>query len=268
LGFSENKHKIVAFLLLFLVMVGIAAAMYLKSQGLEIKNISVMEFLSDIASTNDNKVIKGNDYVVNYDAKEHPTFGIYKDLVIKCTRDYLTALNKKGEEQWKIPVLLNKPLIKTAGQDLLVADIGGRDVYVIKGRNIKWEIKTDDNIINADISESGHVTVVQEQKGYKAKVITYDSNGMDIFTRNIVESFVVSAMVSPSGKQVLINGLDVSGVNATTTFEFTDILGNPFAAKVPMQNEIFPSVWYFSDNSVASVGHNPAGDGGMRSEAG
>jgi hypothetical protein len=45
-------------------------------------------------------------------------------------------------------------------------------------------------------------------------------------------------------------------VNATTTFEFTDILGNPFAAKVPIQNEIFPSVWYFSDNSVASVGEN------------
>lgn len=264
MDFSEDNQKlertgkrsgIIVFFLLLLVITAIAIAMYFKSQGLELGNISVDEFLQDLigeskAAAND----VDRDFEISYEVKEHPSFGVYKDVLVKCTGEYLIALNKKGEEQWKIPVLLDKPLIKTGGQDMLIADIGGRNLYIINGKSIKWKISTEADIINADISEDGYVTVVQEQVGYKARVTVYDPNGMDIFARNIVESFVISAMVSPSGKQVLINGLDVSGVNATTTLEFTDILGNPSAAKTLKQNEIFPSVLYLGDNSVVSAG--------------
>lgn len=257
---SNNNGKrsgVIAFILLFLVMTIIAVAMYFKSQGMEIKNISVTAFFENIMGSNEvvlNDVDR--DFEIIYEIKEHPEFMVYKDLLIKCTGEYLIALNKKGNEQWKIPILVTKPIIKSAGQDMLVADLGGRNLYVINDKSIKWNVKTTADILNADISDKGYVTVVQKQEGYKAKVITYDPNGIDIFERNIVESFVVSAMVNSSGKQVLINLLDTSGVNATTTLEFTDIFGKPFAAKVVRQNELFPSVWYLDDDSVVAVGGN------------
>jgi hypothetical protein len=244
------------FIMLFLVIIVFAIAFfaYLKSESIDISNISMKELAVRIAAIRDKKPKADSIVDIPYDIKERPVFDCYDNIIIKSTADGVKGLDKKGEELWFRSYPMGEPVIKTSASGILVFDMGGNEVCVLNGKGIKWDIKTDKSIMNADISQSGHVVVVQEAEGYKAKIRIFDPMGIEIFSRNIAEKFVISSKVSPSGKQLLINSIDASGAAATTSIEFTDMLGNPFAARVPKQNCILPSIWYLEDDSVFAVG--------------
>lgn len=249
-----KKSSIIMFLLLFLVVVGSAFFVYLKSQNIDIKTFNIKELITNRISTNGPKASEKKPVEIKYDSKEHTVFGAYKDYIVKCTKNKIQGLNKNGEEQWSIPVSLNEPAIKLSGKDMLVADIGGRDIYVINGKDIKWSNKIDNNIINADISESGYVTVVKEEKRTRGAVTVYNLQGNEYFTKGIGESFIYMAKVSPSGKQVFISSIDSSGIKANTILEITDILGKSIAAnKISQEGIIYPSFWYLNNDSMIAV---------------
>lgn len=248
-----KRTNIAMTLLLFAAVLAVAFFVYLKSQNIDISDVNIKEFIAGITSMKEKETDKEKVVEISYDAKERPAFSVYKDTVIKCTRDGISGLNKKGEELWTKSFTIENPIMKTNGTDVLIADIGGNEVCVINGSDVKWNIKVDNDIINADISESGHVTVVHEAKGYRSKIRVFDPLGVEMFERNIAEKFVLSARVSPSGKQLLINSIDAGGVSATSSLEFTDMLGNPFAARIPKDTLVFPSAWYLNDDSVFAV---------------
>jgi hypothetical protein len=241
-------------LLLVIMVFTIAFFAYLKSENIEISNIKIEELAVKIAAIREKKTKADSIVEIPYDLKERPVFSCYENVIIKCTADGIRALNKKGEELWFKSYPMEKPVVKTGANGILVYDEGGNEVCVLDEKDFKWNIKTDESIINADISRNGHVAVVQQVQGYKAKVRVFDPMGIEMFYRNIAEKFVVSSKVSPLGKQLLINSIDASGAEATSSIEFTDMFGNPFAARVPKQDFVFPSVWYLNDDSVYAVG--------------
>jgi hypothetical protein len=132
-------------------------------------------------------------------------------------------LNKKGDEEKVLQVALGKPVIKSAGNFAVIGDIGGKDIYVINGKELSWSRRIENRILNIDINEKGYVAVVHEVKGYKAGVTVFNPQGMERFTRTIAESFILSAKVLPSGRQLLINRVDTSQINANTDLEYNDI---------------------------------------------
>jgi len=238
------------FLLLVAVIVFIAYKAYLKSNEGNFTNIDIEKLISkaldDSEEVEEKKIVE-----VKYEIKDKPYFEVYNDWIIKCTIYNVTALDRNGREQWSIPLLLNKPMLKTGKSGLLIVDIGGRNIYFIKDKNIKWQKAVDGDIINADISEDGYVTVVHKMEGYKALVVLFDPEGQEIFRRYIAETFVISSKVSPSGDQVIINCLDVTGANASSYIEFTDFLGNPFAALVPKEGCMYPVLLVLNDSTFS-----------------
>lgn len=241
------------FLLLVITILGVALFVYLKSQDIDLKNISIRDLMENNLLIQGREAVGKKTFEMKYDTKDHTALSVYNNSVIICTGDSVKSFSDEGTEQWSIPVTINNPLLKTAGPYLLVADMGGKDIYVISGRGIKWSKKLDSNIINADISECGYVSVVQEAKGYKAAVTAFNLQGSPFFTRTIAENYIISARVSPSGKQVLINGVDASGIKAGASLEFTDILGTPLAGKIPKEDVIFSSAWYLDNDYVLAI---------------
>jgi hypothetical protein len=180
-----RKSSIIMFLLLFFAIIFAAFFVYAKSQNIDLKKLSIKELI-------DNKLLFGIGQPqikkygeIKYDTKEYNVFSVYKELIIKCTRNKIQAIDKNGDEVWTIPVSMNAPIIKTSENELLVADIGGRDIYVIAGKEVKWNTKTDNNIINADISKTGYVTVVKEEKRTRGAVTVYNLQGNEFFTKGI-----------------------------------------------------------------------------------
>jgi hypothetical protein len=255
---NANLHKpgtksgVILSLLLFLVVLAVACLAYLKSQGIDLKTVRIGELFSVNTSLNKDKPDKVM-FEIGFDVKSRPAFHVYRDLIIRCSNNTIKGINKKGEEVWSLNVSIEKPLLESNGHELLAADLEGKNIYVISGREIKWENKVDGNIINADISADGYVAVVQEQRGYRNIVRVFDPRGMEMFSRNIVHNYVISAKISPLSEQLVINSLDASGVEINPSIEFFDMMGSPFAAKIPQPNTIFPSVWYLDGDLLLAA---------------
>lgn len=249
-----SKVSIIMFFLLVFAVIIVAFLVYLKSNDMDFENINIKEFVIETfyeekGTKTDNREL----LELSYDGKSHPAFCVYKGLIVKSTKDYIKAINKKGEEVWVKSVSLNSPLIKTNGSELLIADLGGRSIYIFKGKDIKWEERTDYDIVNAHISREGYVTVVQKVHGYRNRVKVYDPYGVEMFYRNIAENFVLSAGVSPLGEQVVINSINTSGISVKSKLEFIKVLDeNPFAA-VLKEDMILPLVQYLDDDSLLAA---------------
>ncbi|HOJ10511.1 MAG TPA: DUF5711 family protein [Clostridiales bacterium] len=251
MGTNEKKSGVFLFILLLIAIMFTAYIAYLKSNNIDISKIGLKKLVSAAIQGHEIDADNANIFEIGYEAKDKPSFEVYREWLIKCTLYSVTAIDKKGEEQWSIPILLNKPMLQSQGGRLLVSDIGGRSIYVIEGKNIKWQKAVDGNIINASINETGYVSVVHETEGYKGMVSVYDVDGQEIFHRYINETFVLSSQVMASGQQIIINNIDASGSTAYTCIDFTDLMGNPFAALVPEQGAIYPFILALSDDSFA-----------------
>jgi len=248
-----SKTPVIMFFLLAAVILAVALLTYMKIQGVDITNFDMQEIVSAFISEDETE--EGSRVIeLEYDSRSHSSFNVYKGQIIKCTADYIKAVNKKGEEVWSKSLSMRKPMLKTNGSELLVADEGGRQVYVFKGSSIKWEAKTDSDIINAYINENGYVAIVQEAEGYRGMVKVFDPNGVEMLQRSIAENYVVGAYVSPSAENLLINSINTSGIALTSKLELSKVTEeSPFAA-ILKDDMVFVSVLYFKDDSFAAAG--------------
>jgi hypothetical protein len=252
-GQAGNKFSIISFILLLLLIISIAFLVYLKNQNGDMTNLNIKELVkSSFSNSSGRSAAEKLISEVEYDSKEHPAFAVYKNSIIKCTKDNIMCMNKKGEVLWTKSVTVSNPLIRVAGTNLLIADLNGRYFYVINGKEIKWDHQVDSNIVSADINEKGYITIVKEMKGYKGAIEVYDPQGNWVFTSAKGESFIVSAKVLPSCDKVVANMLDTSGVNADTKFEIINMAGKTVSSIVN-NNAIFPSMWTMSGDNVMAV---------------
>ncbi|MCX7711739.1 MAG: DUF5711 family protein [Clostridia bacterium] len=252
-GSTGGKSNVIVFFLLLLLIAGVAFLVYLKSQNFDFKSVRIQDIFKNSFHIKAHQETKQKDTVIPCDEKEKYAFTTYKDNLIKCTRDTVTGIDKSGNELWSVPISMSNPKVKKSSADLLVYDLGGREVVIINGKSVKWNKKLDNNIINADISESGYVSIVQELKGYKAAVSVFNLQGNEFFTRSDADNFVLGAQVSPNGKYVAVHMLDMSGGVAGTSISFMNMLGTPFAARVPKNGEVFPSLWYLKEDLLVGI---------------
>ncbi|MDP4092376.1 MAG: DUF5711 family protein [Bacillota bacterium] len=251
-GQASKKINILFFVILCLVIAGITFFAYARSQNIDIGSINILDiFRSGFSQKEDVSGKETSEF--QYDTKSHPVFSLSNDTIIECTKDSVKGLGKKGDELWSIPISMSNPMLKVSDYGILVADVGGKDVSVISGRNVKWEKTLNDNIINADINDQGYVTVVHEAKGYKGAVTAYNPQGGEIFTRFINETHVLSSKVSPSGNQVVISSVDTSGISTDMNFEITDKLGKPIK-KMVKKDSMLPYLTYMGNNNIIAAG--------------
>jgi hypothetical protein len=252
----NRKINLFLFILLFFIIIGIALLVFINTGNIDIKNLSIGEIAQKIVSTGLQDVQPGSLIEIQYDRSTHPRFCIYKDRVVVCTNDSIKAYDKNGSLSWQKSISTVNPLIFTNGSNLLVADKGGRNIYVFYGNEIKWEQRLDGLIQNAHINRSGYVTVVHEKEGYKGCVKIYDSRGVELITRLVAENHILSSYLSPSSKYYLINSINTGDYHVTSKLEFIEMYANePFAA-IAGENDIISVIRYLEDDSFIAVSDN------------
>jgi hypothetical protein len=253
---TYRRTNIIPFILLLLAVASVASLVYLKSQGVDLKNISIRNIadLGRIFSGSSSQTMLYSSSEIKYSNKEHVAFTAFTDFLVTCTRDNIRFLDKTGDEQRTIPVSMNSPVFSTTNNWLLAADIGGKEITLFDRNVVKWSGSADGNIINADVGANGDIAVVHEAKGYKAALTVYDQNGRKRFSTQLAERFVLSASISPSGKYVLITFIDASGVYSSTVIKTVDIYGEKFGTEAQKENDIYIAAHYFGDDSYAAVG--------------
>lgn len=254
---NGNKSSLIVAVLLLAVIVVTAFIVYLKSQNIDLGNFSVKDFFTQGLSSSSSK---GNEPALSEfkcDGSEEAVFTALKGYVIRCDRNSISGLNRNGGVEWQVSVSMSNPIVKTAGPYLLVGDKGGRDIYVIKNKTVKWDKKLDSNIINLSINEDGYVAVVVEKERYEGIVCVYDSDGDKIFDHGEPDIYLLDAKVSPSDKHVLLSEVDASGTSTNSCLKIINFTGT-IEAIFKGTDEIIASTWFMKNDSVLAVSDKEA----------
>lgn len=255
-NYERKSSNILATLLLVFAIVVVALYAYLKSQDSDFSSLG----FDKIFSTGSAEKEKENAFSVigeiPYDSNENSVFAIYKDFIVKAGSDGIKFWDKKGNEVWNDSVTMSKPILKTNGTDLVAADMAGLDFVVLSGKAEKWRGRADGNIINADISNSGYVTILSRAKRYGGEATVYDSYGIEKFKAFIANNFPLVSKVSPSSREMIVNCINTSGAKVQTYMKLYDTGREEALAGNVLEplNCIYPVIWYAGDDSIYLAG--------------
>lgn len=100
----------------------------------------------------------------------------FAEGMLKYSRDGISYLNRKGEEQWNQSYQIKTPFVVTGEESAVVADKGGNDIIVFQKNGVKGEIHTTLPIEKIAVSEQGIVCAVLKD-ALAPKIICYDTAG-------------------------------------------------------------------------------------------
>ncbi len=104
------------------------------------------------------------------------------------------------------------PIMSVSDTRVLVFDQGGNDIYVYNLSGLIDTLKTDNDIINANISRSGSFAVSTHSDNYTSVVTVYDKNFNLIFTWNSAKDIINNVLLNPRGNKIAVSSLNsVSG---------------------------------------------------------
>lgn len=121
--------------------------------------------------------------------------------ILKYSRDGISYLNQKGEEQWNQPYQIKNPFIEGNEISAAVADKGGNDIFVFQEDGVKGEIHTTLPIQRIDVSEQGIVCAVLKNEA-SPKIVCYDTAGNILVEHKASlngTGYPVDASISPDG---------------------------------------------------------------------
>lgn len=250
---QKKKSHLLTFFLLLLTVLLVASLVFIKSKNVNYEDISLENILNGKLAATLAKQPEPQNISINYDSTEEPGFTVYKGLLIKSDKDTVRAFNAKGEMEWSLMVSVGKPQVEANRSGLLIADMGGRNIYMVQGGKVSWTHKMSGSIFRADISEDGYISVVHKEPLCTAAVTVFNSQGKELFTRGLADNFVLSAKVSPSKKKVLFNTVDILGISSSTVLELFDTLSGEPVGTVKREDTLYPFVWFMQDDMIAAV---------------
>lgn len=126
----------------------------------------------------------------------------FADGMLKYSRDGISYMNQKGEEQWNQPYQIKNPFIETNDNSAAAYDKGGNDIFVFQKDGIKGEIHTALPIQKIAVSQQGIVCVILKDES-APKIICYDTAGnilVEHKTSLAGTGYPMDVSISPDGE--------------------------------------------------------------------
>lgn len=100
----------------------------------------------------------------------------FADGVLKYSRDGVSYLNRKGQEQWNQPYQIKNPFVDVNQKSAAIADKGGNSIIVLQKEGLKGEIRTTLPIERITVSEQGIVAAILKNET-NPQIVCYDTAG-------------------------------------------------------------------------------------------
>lgn len=126
----------------------------------------------------------------------------FADGILKYSRDGISYLDQKGEEQWNHSYQIKNPYIEAGNSSAVVADKGGNDILVVQEDGVKGEIHTAMPIEKVSVSEQGIVGAILKNDT-SAEIMCYDIAGnllVEHKTSSVGTGYPLDIALSEDGK--------------------------------------------------------------------
>lgn len=183
----------------------------------------------------------------------------YKGGLLRYDRDGVTVVDEKGTSTWGASYEMSNPSVDTCEESVVIADIGGTELYVRKETENGTEFSVDYPIVQAVVSKQGVVAVVTEE-GVSNTISIYnpfdksDKLLAEIPT-NVEDGYPVSIDISNDGSSIVASYLCVtSGVvqSRVAFYNFSEVgkNANCLVGAKNYDETVVSEVKYISDESV------------------
>ena len=154
----------------------------------------------------------------------------YQGGIIRYGRDGVTAVDQKGNAIWSGSYEMANPKADTCEYSTVIADIGGKSLYVHRGEGTGTELTVDCPIVQACISRQGVVAVLLEEASSNTIALynPFDKSEKLLaeIPTNVEDGYPISLDLSPDGSSVVASYLGVmtGAVQSRAVFyNFTDV---------------------------------------------
>lgn len=196
------------------------------------------------------------------DTSDSSDYAVFGEGIVRYTRDGVTFLNRKNEEQWIQPSQFKNPSIDLQKDAFAVGDIGGNNIQVFTVEGLKGEIETALPIEKFSVSNQGIVSVILKSEG-APQIVTYDAVG-NILVENQVSmansGYPVALEMSPNGNVLMVSYLSTSGSTLKTKvvcYNFGEAGEKQAEHQVGIEeyeDSIMPEIYFVNDSVSVVVG--------------
>lgn len=150
---------------------------------------------------------------------------------LKYSRNGINAIDNEGKSLWNGGYEMKQPQIDIGGNNVVVADVTGKQFYVYNGQDEGVSMETTLPIVRAKVSEQGIVAALLEDSDSNVLNIynPYSSTDkllVEIPTNVSEEGYPLDFDISPDGKSVVASYMVVSGTtveNKVSFYNFTAV---------------------------------------------
>lgn len=126
------------------------------------------------------------------------------------TNAYINAYSGNGKQIYSYAHGYENPVLKTSKTRALIFDQGGNEAVIYNLRTKKKTVKTDYDIITADISDSGTYAIVTRSDKYASVVSVYDKHNNRLYEWSSSSDTVNNVAVSSGGKKIAVSLFNAS----------------------------------------------------------
>lgn len=188
----------------------------------------------------------------------------FADGVLKYSRDGISFLNRKGEEEWNQSYQIQNPVITVYGESAAVADKGGNSIEVFTKEGLKGEIETTRPIEKIAVSSQGIVAAILKDDA-SPQIICYDAAGnvlAELSASLTGTGYPLNISLSDDGTILLVSYLVIQNGKASTNVYYYNFgEGGKEADNYEIVTDNYedmtaPSAFFLDQETSVIVGNN------------
>lgn len=177
----------------------------------------------------------------------------YQGDILMYNNQQIRQVNSGGKTVWSSDVSMSHPLVETAKDYLLLADLGGNNRTVLyKNGKVYREYSLGNDIISAKVNPKGWTAFATATVGYKGKVTVFDKKGKEKFSWNSGEGYILDIAFSDDGRWLAVAQLNSEGSRADSRIQFIDLRRKKVTATAEKRGSLIADL-RFSDNRLIAV---------------
>lgn len=238
------------------------ASIVFSKMGIELPSKS-----SDDTQTEEGDVKEAEKYKVSADSTVtvplekagSSEFSIYKSGIVCANSNFLALIDNSRNTVWENTTTIVSPILKTAGNYILIAEKNGKKICLYNDRKLVYEVDTDDNILTCNLSANGDVVAITDKSSYKGAVVVFNKEGNQIFAWSSGSDNIISADISASSRRVAVALLNTDE-QVKSMVQFFDINKTESYAQVIFEDTILFNIDFtgdtidaFGDNCIAGI---------------
>lgn len=202
--FNKKKAIIAIVIIIILVLILTTFIIYKKNENARNwidKNILRKEVLQNNA--------------VSIELKEDQNENIYAfhKYIGILNKNQFSIYNASGNKEKDLEIQVSNPIFNSSNRFLVIAEKGGKKLYLIENKEIIWETEVEGSISQIHVNKNGYVAVVLADSSYKNVIALYEpqGKGKSMFKTYLSSTRATDIAISNDNKHLAIAEVDTSG---------------------------------------------------------